>query len=130
MTMPHEKLTASLKKLLLAHLSLVIEKHLHQAAENNLSYEEFLNDLLDEEIAHRKQSRVKRLLKSSTITVKKTIDNFDFTYPEKINHQLIKSLFDLNFIKQKTNVILLGPPGVGNYRKFLLMERNCDKYLS
>ena len=111
-------------------MSLVIEKHLHQAAENNLSYEEFLNDLLDEEIAHRKQSRVKRLLKSSTITVKKTIDNFDFTYPEKINHQLIKSLFDLNFIKQKTNVILLGPPGVGNYRKFLLMERNCDKYLS
>jgi DNA replication protein DnaC len=111
--MPHEKLTASLKKLLLAHSSLVIEKHLHLAAENNLSYEELLNDLLDEEIAHRKELRVKKLLKSSTVMIKKTIDNFDFTYPEKINHQLIKSLFDLSFIGQKTNAILLGPPGVG-----------------
>ena len=72
-----------------------------------------MNDLLDEEIAYRKGNRIKKLLKSSTIEVKKTIDNFDFTYPDKINQQLIKSLFDLSFIGQKSNVILLGPPGIG-----------------
>jgi len=111
--MPHEKLKASLKNLLLSNSAAVIDKHLLQAAERNLSYEDLLNDLLDEEIAYRKEHRINRLLKSSSIKIKKTIDSFDFTYPDKINQQLIKSIFDLSFIGQKTNVILLGPPGVG-----------------
>ena len=73
--MPHEKLKTSLKKLLLSNSSAVIDKYLLQAAEKNLSYEEFLNDLLDEEIAHRKEHRINRLLKSSSIKIKKTIEN-------------------------------------------------------
>lgn len=111
--MSHEKLRESLKRLSLSHSSLVIEKHLHQAAENHLSYEEFLCDLLEEEAAFRKERRIKKLLKLATIPVTKTMDSFDFNYPDKINHQLIKSLLDLSFIEQKTNVILIGPPGVG-----------------
>ena len=111
--MPNEKLKESLRKLLLSGSSRLIDTHISKAIENNLTYEDFLNDLLDEEIAYRREHRIKKLLKASTIKVIKTIDEFDFTFPAKINSHQVKSLFDLNFIKQKTNVILLGPSGVG-----------------
>jgi len=111
--MPYEKLKEALKKLSLSCSSLEIDKHIREAMNKNITYEEFLSGLLEEEIAYRKEHRIKQLLKASTLKVKKTIDNFDFTFPTKINQQTTKSLFDLNFIKEKTNVILLGPPGLG-----------------
>jgi DNA replication protein DnaC len=111
--MPHEKLKSQLKKLLLPCSSENIDKHIREATNKTKTYEEFLSGILDEEIAGRKERRIKRRLKSSTLKVEKTIDNFDFNFPAKINKQLVKSLFELSFIKEKTNVILLGPSGVG-----------------
>ena len=87
--------------------------HIREATDQTKTYEDFLSGLLDEEIASRKERRIKRRLKASTLKVEKTIDNFDFNFPTKINKQLVKSLFDLSFIKEKSNVIFLGPSGVG-----------------
>jgi len=112
-TMPHEKLKSQLKKLFLPCSSESIDKHIREATDNNITYEDFLSGILDEEIAGRKERRIKQRLKASTLKVEKTIDNFDFNFPAKINKQLVKSLFELSFIKEKTNVILFGPSGVG-----------------
>ena len=111
--MPHEKLKSQLKKLCLPSSSENIDKHIREATENNITYEEFLSGILDEEILSRKERRIKQRLKASTLKVEKTIENLDFNFPAKINKQLVKSLFDLSFIKEKTNIILLGPSGVG-----------------
>jgi len=111
--MPHEKLKSQLKKLFLPCSSESIDKHIREATDNNITYEDFLSGILDEEIAGRKERRIKQRLKASTLKVEKTIDNFDFNFPAKINKQLVKSLFELSFIKEKTNVILFGPSGVG-----------------
>lgn len=111
--MPHENLKNQLKKLLLPCSAENIDKHIREATDNSITYEEFLSGILDEEIAGRKQRRIKRRLKASTLKVEKTIDNFDFNFPTKINKQLVKSLFDLQFIKENKNVVLLGPSGVG-----------------
>jgi len=45
--------------------------------------------------------------------VKKSIDHFDFSFPQRMNKKLVLSLFDLGFIEEKKNIILIGPPGVG-----------------
>ena len=34
-------------------------------------------------------------------------------FQPKLDRQKVMSLFDLTFVQQKDNVILLGPPGVG-----------------
>ena len=111
--MPYEKLKNQLKKLLLSCSSENIDKHIREATDQTKTYEDFLSGLLVEEIASRKERRIKRRLKASTLKVERTIENFDFNFPTKINKQLVKSLFDLSFIKEKSNVILLGPSGVG-----------------
>ena len=57
--MPNEKLKESLKRLLLSNSSANIDKHIQKAIENNTTYEDFLNDLLNEEIAFRQEHRMK-----------------------------------------------------------------------
>ena len=108
-----QQLAASLKKVNLAWSSQHIKEHLSLAESQNFSFAKFLQNLLDDEIAHRKEKRIAERLRQSKLRVKKSIENFDFTFPEKINGKLVKSLFDLSFINDKKNVILIGPPGVG-----------------
>jgi len=43
----------------------------------------------------------------------KTLDAFEFSFPKSINKSLILNLFDLHFVEQKHNVIIMGPPGTG-----------------
>ncbi len=111
--MNNDKIKHSLKKLFLSYSAGVLDEHIKQAINDNTTYEDFLDRLLDDELVHRKQSRIKNRLRASTLKIIKTMDNFDFTHPKSINQQLVKSLFDLNFIKKKNNIIILGPPGVG-----------------
>lgn len=97
----------------MAWSSLHIKEHLSLADSKNFSFVKFLQHLLDDEIAHRKEKRIAERLRQSKMRVRKTIENFDFSFPEKINAKMVKSLFDLSFIKEKKNVILIGPPGAG-----------------
>jgi len=106
-------LQEKLKKLFLAHSSKHLAEHFSKAQRNNQSYEQFLNDLLDDELAHRKQKRLNERIRQSRLKVIKTLDSYDFNFPKQINKQLTKGLFNLNFISEKRNVIFLGPPGVG-----------------
>jgi DNA replication protein DnaC len=81
--------------------------------EEEKSYLAFLEDLLEEEVACKEQRRVETALKISGLPFIKSIDEFDFTFQPKLNRQKVMSLFDLTFIREKSNLILLGPPGVG-----------------
>ena len=106
-------LQKKLKKLFLSHLSKNLAEHIAKAQRNGQSYEQFLNDLLDDELAHRSEQRIKERIRSSRLKVIKTLDSFDFNHPKQINKQLTKALFNLSFIAEKKNIIFIGPPGVG-----------------
>jgi len=56
---------------------------------------------------------VETSVKISGLPFIKSIDEFDFTFQPGLDRQRVMSLFDLTFIRQKGNVIFLGPPGVG-----------------
>ena len=44
----------------------------------------------------------------------KTLAQFDFAFQPSLKHEQIESLYELGFPNRAENVILLGPPGVGN----------------
>ena len=69
--------------------------------------------MLEEEVASKEQRRIETALKISGLPYIKSIDEFDFTFQPSLDKQKIMGLFDLSFIREKGNVILLGPPGVG-----------------
>ncbi|NPV27785.1 MAG: ATP-binding protein [Firmicutes bacterium] len=90
---------------------------LDQAAKNNSTYLEFLGSLLDEEINARRERAFKTRSQLANLPFHKTLANFDFSFQPSINERQIRELANLNFLTEATNILLLGPPGVGNYAK-------------
>ena len=83
------------------------------AEQEGRSYLSFLDELLQEEIAQKEQRRIETALKTSGLPFIKSIDEFDFTFHPHLDRQKLMALFDLTFIREASNVIFLGPPGVG-----------------
>jgi len=108
-----DRIQTSLARLRLPRMGEILEGVMQAAQEKGKSYLGFLDELLEEEIACREQRRVETSLKISGLPFIKGIEEFDFTFQPKLDRQMVMSLFDLTFIRQKGNVIFLGPPGVG-----------------
>ena len=84
-----------------------------QAAKGNWSHEDYLEKLADGEAALRKDRSTQRRIRLARFPVVKTLDQFNWTWPKKINRLQVQQLFRLQFIKQSANVIFLGGVGLG-----------------
>jgi len=84
-----------------------------EAAEKQLSHIDYLEQLADGEAAHRRDRCTQRRIQQARFPVIKTLDQFNWSWPKKINRLQIKNLFRLQFIPDKANVIFLGGVGVG-----------------
>jgi DNA replication protein DnaC len=112
-TLVLDRIQTSLTRLKLPRMGDILEKVMKASEEKGKSYLTFLDELLEEEVACREQRRVETSLKISGLPFIKSIDEFDFAFQPNLDRQKIMSLFDLTFIRQRGNVIFLGPPGVG-----------------
>lgn len=84
-----------------------------QAAKSNWSHEDYLEKLVDGEAALRKDRSTQRRIRLARFPVVKTLDQFNWTWPKKINRLQVQQLFRLQFIKPASNVIFLGGVGLG-----------------
>ncbi len=100
----------------LLHLKYV-EKHLpdllEQARLHSLTYEAFLRRVLTLEIEGRKASASSNREKAARLPVRKTLEEFDFAFQPAVSSRLLWELAELSFLKTHTNIVFLGPPGVG-----------------
>jgi DNA replication protein DnaC len=112
-TLVLDRIESNLTRLRLPRIREILNRVLKAADQDQKSHLSFLDELLEEEVAHKEQRRVEIALKISGLPFIKSIDEFDFTFQPKLDRQKVMSLFDLIFIQQKGNVIFLGPPGVG-----------------
>jgi len=108
-----QKVKESLLALHLKTMAEILEETLKKGAQENLSAADLLLILTSQEIASREQRRVKTRISQANFPVTKTIDAFDFAFPKAINKSQVMNLFDLRFVEQMHNVILMGPPGTG-----------------
>jgi DNA replication protein DnaC len=113
MTMKIQKLKESLCSLHLKTMAEILEETLKKGEQENLSAADLLLILTAQEMASREQRRVKTRLSQANFPVVKTIDAFDFSFPKTIHKSQVMNLFDLHFVEQKHNAILMGPPGTG-----------------
>ncbi len=112
-TLVLDRIETSLIRLKLPRIRDILERVMKTSEEKGKSYLAFLDELLEEEVVCREQRRVETSLKTSGLPFIKSVDEFDFTFQPKLDRQQVMALFDLTFIRQKGNVIFLGPPGVG-----------------
>ena len=85
------------------------------AKEKNWSTLQVIEHFLDLELEAREKTRIALRFKQSKLFEKPTIDQFDFNFhhSRKKQKDQILNLLDLEFIKQKKDIILIGNPGVG-----------------
>ncbi|MCP4567772.1 MAG: ATP-binding protein [FCB group bacterium] len=84
-----------------------------RAAKNQWTHVQYLAELIDEEAKQRRDRSIQRRIRLAHFPQIKTLEQFKWTWPKKINRPQIQNLFRLKFIESKSNVILLGGVGLG-----------------
>ena len=106
-------LQQTLRQLRLSGLAESLEVRLSEAAGNRLDHGEFLELILQDELSVRAGRQVQRRVKSALFRESKSLDEFDFSFNPSIKRRQIEELATCRFIREKTDVLFLGPPGVG-----------------
>lgn len=100
-------------KLGLTHLGETVTQLVERAEADTMGYLDFVDLLLQEELGLREGRRFRNALKLSGLPHHKTLDGFDFTFQPDLDARKVRDLATLEFIDAKSNIALLGPPGVG-----------------
>lgn len=80
---------------------------------DDVAREPWLASLLDREEAERHQRSLERRIHQAKLGHFKPMADFEWDWPKEIARDLVEELFQLQFLAEHTNVILVGPNGVG-----------------
>lgn len=74
--------------------------------------EPWLRPLIEGEEEERCRRSLERRLGRAALGAFKPMADFDWTHPRKIDREAIEALFDLDFLRERTNVVFIGSSGV------------------
>lgn len=107
------QLDAQLQRLHLGYVQTNYQTLARKAAEQQRSHVDYLAQLVDGEFTMREMRSIERRIRNARFPVRKTLDDFQWSWPRKINRLQIQNLFRLNFIATSTNVVMIGNVGLG-----------------
>jgi DNA replication protein DnaC len=110
---PIERIQGALHTLGLKAVEARLEGLLEQASKKESSYADFLDELLACEVDARRTRYLRARLQLAHLPFVKNFDHFEFGFQPSIDERQIRELRTLRFIHEASNVIFLGPPGVG-----------------
>ena len=102
----------------LEHLGLhqaasVLAEWLDRAANQELSYADFLQGLLEEETTARANAATQKRLRQAGFPFAATLEQFDFRFRPELKRQVVLRYLDPTFVEQARSLALIGPPGLG-----------------
>lgn len=112
MNISHQ-LVPKLKNLRLSGILETLDVRNRQAIEEKLSFVEFLQRLLEDEVERRAQKQLALRLRRASFDLDKTLEGFDFSFNPSINRQQIFDLATCQFLERHENVLISGLAGVG-----------------
>ena len=108
-----EDLTQILRNLSLSFAAQHYETMAQDAARDQLTHVDYLRRLAEGEAAARYERSVQRRIKRARLPVVKTLEQFNWSWPTKINRVQVQELFRLRFIDQNANAVFIGGVGLG-----------------
>jgi DNA replication protein DnaC len=84
-----------------------------KAREEGWDYEAYLAAVLAEEVASRETHGGENRVRFAHFPQVKTLDDFDFSFQRSVKREEVMHLAQLDFLREKKNIIFLGPPGTG-----------------
>jgi len=109
----NDALQKALKKLRLSGLAESLEVRLQEANGNSLSHAEFLELILQDELAVRADRLLGRRVRQATFREPRTLEDFDWSFNTSIKKKQIFDLAACGFIRESRDLLLIGPPGTG-----------------
>lgn len=101
------------KQLKLASLSAGIDSIIIDAQKNEISYVEFVKNIMEKELKHRKEKDKERRTKYARLPLSYNLDLYDFSFSSGLEKQQLNQLRELSWLEQNFNIILMGPSGTG-----------------
>lgn len=84
-----------------------------QAAKRNWTHVNYLTELIAAEADQRRDRATHRRIRMARFPQVKTLEQFKWSWPKKINRAQVQNFFRLAFIKEKSNIVFLGGVGLG-----------------
>ncbi len=112
MELKHQ-LGVQLRQLRLSGVLETLEARNRQAIDDKWSFMEFLSRILEDEVERRSQKQLHLRLRRGALNSTKTLEGFDFNFNPNLNRQQILDLATGEFVRQKRNLLVCGPTGVG-----------------
>lgn len=112
-TLTTDRIRNHATKLGLTHLTDTVTQLVDRAEQAKMGYLDFVDLLLEEELGLREGRRFRNALKLSGLPHHKTLEEFDFAFQPDLDARKVRDLATLEFVTTKSNIALLGPPGVG-----------------
>lgn len=97
---------------------------LKNAAQNRKNHEDFLLELLEQEISQRHSNAIKNRIETAKFPQLKDLDNFNFE-ESATDENLIRNLYEGTFVKEKKNIIFMGGSGTGKTHLATSIGLNC-----
>lgn len=101
------------RKLRLSGLLTSLELRVQEAATHQLPHTQFLELIFQDELNVREQRLIEKRKKLACFRETKTLEDFDWSFNTSIKRQQIYDLAAGQFIRQRRDVLLIGPPGLG-----------------
>ncbi|MBO0836646.1 MAG: IS21-like element helper ATPase IstB, partial [Actinobacteria bacterium] len=107
------RLDTQLERLRLPHIKSHYQDLATKAAHKQLSHLAYLAELIEGEAGVRESRAIERRIRKARFPVLKTMDDFQWGWPKKINRLQIQNLFRLAFIADNINAVLISNVGLG-----------------
>ena len=120
--MTNNSLTAQLAQIGLRALPAQLDDFIARAAKERWSPHQILERMVQEEIAERSRRSLERRLRLSGIRRFKPMADFEWTWPARIDREVIERALTLDFIPEARNLILVGRNGLG---KTMIAQNIC-----
>jgi DNA replication protein DnaC len=108
-----DMLKSRLKSFKLSGMYSTVDERLSFAKDKALSYQEFLELLLEDEENSRRENSYKKKYSRAKLPYQKRIEDFDFSFQPDMDRRRVSDFATCQFIAQRKNIIFIGKPGVG-----------------
>lgn len=109
----NDTLKNQMRTLRLSGILQTLDARHRQAVDGQWSYLDFLTRLLEDEVERRAQKQLGLRVRRGQLNTQKTLDSFSFSFHPALNRQKVLAIAACDFIRERRNVLICGPSGVG-----------------